>query len=81
MKMCLEIFGSLEIALHRIENSDTRQRRTTRTIFDLKFFLVLQKIDNPKASFYFLFFFTRNVSTVTFMKGGYASPDPKLILK
>ena len=59
MKMCLEIFESLEI----------RQRTTTRKKFDLNFFLVFTKNRQPQG-FALLFFFSRNVSTVTFMKGG-----------
>ena len=68
MKMCLEIFGSLEIALYRIETfryeaeNDYEQRGRYFSLF----------IENRQPQGFILpfFFFTRNVSTVTFMKGG-----------
>ena len=67
MKMCLEIFGSLEIALHRIETfryeaeNDYKQRG--------RYFSLFTENRQPQG-FILPFFFTRNVSTVTFMKGG-----------
>ena len=68
--MCLEIFGSLEIALYRTETFRYEAENDYQDDIRLKVFSrIHKKIDNPKASSYF-FFFTRNVSTVTFMKGG-----------
>ena len=67
VKMCLESFGSLEIALHRIETFRYEAENDCEDDIWLKVFSRIHtKKDNPKPSFY-SFFFTRNVSTVTFM--------------
>ena len=46
MKMCLEIFGSLEIALHRIETF--RYEAENDNEDNKVFFSYSQKIDNQK---------------------------------
>ena len=49
VKMCLEIFGSLEIALHRIETFRYEAENDNEDNIWLKvFFSYSQKIDNQK---------------------------------
>ena len=49
---------------------DSKTTATTSTRFDLKFFRVLSKIDTPE--FFIVLFFTRKVSTVIVIEGGWA---------